>query len=187
MMKLGALILACFTLSACTYQSLTKEQCLSGDWKGIGYQDGVLGQYPDRIVEHAEACADTGVRPDINAWQKGREEGLKYYCTADNFYRLGINGYAIHYVCDKAKMPQLQKIYRQAYEQYDLQQKISSAQQQIRENEITLEKLKRGEMLTYKTETEARAELLRLQNQIWDLKQHIEQYQNSLQQAKLKE
>ncbi|VEJ08835.1 DUF2799 domain-containing protein [Actinobacillus delphinicola] len=186
-MRVSALILMCFTLSACTYQSLTKEQCLSGDWRGIGYQDGLLGQYPDRIVEHAEACAETGVRPNISAWQQGRAEGLVYYCTEDNFYRLGINGQAMHYVCDKAKMPQLQKVYRQAYEEYDLQQKIYSAQQQIQDDEVVLEKLKNGEMLTYKTEKEARAELLRLQNHIWTLKQHIEQYQNSLQQAKLKE
>lgn len=186
-MRLGSLILISFTLSACTYQSLTKEQCLSGDWQGIGYQDGLVGRYPDWIIEHVKACAKTGIKPNIDAWQKGRIAGLKYYCTEDNFYRLGINGRAVRYVCAKTQMPQLQKIYYQAYEQYDLQRKIYSARQKIMEDKAVLDKLKNGEMLTYKTEKEARTELLSLQNQIWALKQHIEQYQNSLQQAKLKE
>lgn len=52
----------------------------------------MAGRTGDRIGQHRKACADHGVRPDLNAYQAGRAEGLREYCQARNGYRVGVSG-----------------------------------------------------------------------------------------------
>ena len=47
---LGSMIL----LSSCA--TLSKQECLVGDWQAIGYNDGVAGYQSERLASHAKAC-----------------------------------------------------------------------------------------------------------------------------------
>ena len=69
--------------------TLSKEECLQGDWRGIGYRDGAHGYDLTRIEQHQKACVDFHVTPDINAYQAGHDEGLLVYCTPQNGFDLG--------------------------------------------------------------------------------------------------
>jgi hypothetical protein len=79
-----------FVLAGCA--SLSREQCLQGDWHQIGYADGVAGAAAARINDHAKACADVGVKPDLDAYLHGREQGFQKYCRPANAFDLGRRG-----------------------------------------------------------------------------------------------
>ena len=55
---LGSIVL----LSSCA--TLSKQECLVGDWQAIGYNDGVAGYQSDRLASHAKACAKASVAPN---------------------------------------------------------------------------------------------------------------------------
>lgn len=80
-----SLLLTLF-LAACA--SLSKEECLSGDWHTIGVTDGQKGQLRDRISKHQKACDRVDITPDIKAWSVGCEKELRNYCTPQNAYSI---------------------------------------------------------------------------------------------------
>nr|WP_207804021.1 DUF2799 domain-containing protein [Psychrobacter sp. JCM 18903] len=67
---LGSIVL----LSSCA--TLSKQECIVGDWQAIGYNDGVAGYQSDRLASHAKACAKASVAPNYLAWERGRSWGL---------------------------------------------------------------------------------------------------------------
>ncbi len=76
-----------YLLSGCA--TLSKEECMVGDWQAIGYNDGVAGYHSERLASHAKACAKASIAPDYQAWERGRQLGLKQYCTTTSAYNVG--------------------------------------------------------------------------------------------------
>lgn len=79
--------------------SLSKDECLSADWRTIGYGDASEGFARTRISEHRQACAQYSVTPDLDAYNRGYEQGLRVYCTARKGYQQGVNGYTYRGIC----------------------------------------------------------------------------------------
>lgn len=79
--------------------SLTEEECRTGDWRAIGFADGVEGRGPDFLRNHASACAGTEIAPDEVDWDAGRREGLKVYCTPLRAYIDGRDGKITKSIC----------------------------------------------------------------------------------------
>lgn len=71
---------------------MDKEECLTVDWRTVGYEDGAAGYSGERIAQHRKACAKHGVSPDLALYRSGREAGLREYCTPANGFRLGSGG-----------------------------------------------------------------------------------------------
>ncbi|MCW9030918.1 MAG: DUF2799 domain-containing protein [Gammaproteobacteria bacterium] len=92
-------ILTSITLITSACSTMNKNECLNADWRTIGYGDGARGYKASRISEHRSACAEYGVRPDLNAYNGGREEGLGKYCTPTTGYNKGLSGYRYNGVC----------------------------------------------------------------------------------------
>ena len=84
-------------LSACA--TLNKDECKTANWRVIGYEDGAKGYLAERIGQHREACAEYGVRPDLDAYNNGRAEGLHQYCIPVNGYKKGLSGTRYNGVC----------------------------------------------------------------------------------------
>lgn len=92
LVAVGALITAsCATIS--------KEQCMRGDWGAVGYDDGLDGRPMSRLDDHAKACAKVGVTPEPVPYFAARAEGLKRYCTEPNGFRVGREGQTYAGVC----------------------------------------------------------------------------------------
>ncbi|NEX60303.1 DUF2799 domain-containing protein [Noviherbaspirillum galbum] len=72
--------------------SLSPEQCRQANWEQIGYADGAQGLSGARVNDHAKACAESGVRPDLNAYLRGRSQGLFSYCQPENGFTVGRRG-----------------------------------------------------------------------------------------------
>jgi len=84
-------------LSACA--TLNKDECKTANWRVIGYEDGANGYLPSRIGQHRSACAEYGIRPDLDAYNNGRAEGLQQYCIPANGYKLGLSGNTYNGAC----------------------------------------------------------------------------------------
>ena len=86
-----------FTLSASILlisgcATMGKDECLTSNWRSIGYEDGARGYPPERIGNHRKACAKHSVSPDLQAYQAGRAEGLQAFCQPHKGFQLGSRG-----------------------------------------------------------------------------------------------
>lgn len=72
--------------------SLSKNECLSGNWEEIGVRDGANGKPEEYLIQHTTACAKVNVVPDRGAWTHGRERGLERFCQPQRMYNIGEYG-----------------------------------------------------------------------------------------------
>lgn len=72
-MRVVLILLLSFTVSGCA--TLSKEECLTGNWEEIGFRDGTNGRTSDYLQSHAKACEKSDVRPVQSLWEKGRQRG----------------------------------------------------------------------------------------------------------------
>jgi len=93
------LLLGLVTIAFSACSTLSKSECLTANWKTIGYGDGTKGYKASRISQHRSACAEYAVQPDLNAYNTGREEGLHQYCIPTAAYNKGLSGYQYNGVC----------------------------------------------------------------------------------------
>lgn len=159
-------------LSSCA--TLSKQECIVGDWQAIGYNDGVAGYSVERLAAHSKACAKVSVAPDYQAWERGRELGLQKYCTADSAYNLGRRGNTLNNVCPAAMMSNLRKINQQGQQYYTYITEIEKDQQLIKTYRAEYDKLRNGDMLDFETEKEARTRLLYLPEELYKIQRRID-------------
>ena len=91
------LVVSASALAGCA--TMTKEECLQGDWGAVGFKDGEAGRAQSRLDDHAKACAKSGVVPQAGPYFAAREQGLKLYCTQDRGFREGREGSSYAGVC----------------------------------------------------------------------------------------
>lgn len=91
------LLAVAMTLHGCA--SMSKDECLTADWRLIGFEDGANGQSSAEISEHRKACASHGVTPDRAAYFEGHEEGLVTFCSYNRGLGDGSRGAAANGIC----------------------------------------------------------------------------------------
>jgi hypothetical protein len=91
--------------------SLNEDQCRQGDWAGIGQSDGYAGYAMTRLQDHAEACRKLGITPDSVAYSRGRQVGLRGYCTASRGFAEGRMGNIYAGVCPPDLAPAFMAAY----------------------------------------------------------------------------
>lgn len=96
-MKRAASLLAALLLGGCA--TLDRNECLQANWTDLGARDGQSGYAASRLEEHRSACREHGITPDDRSYLAGREQGLRYYCTAESGYREGRRGAGYQRVC----------------------------------------------------------------------------------------
>jgi hypothetical protein len=82
-------------------RTLTKNECLEANWHEMGRIDGSNGEPRSKFQEHAQACSPYNVHVGREAYYRGRDRGLKLYCTKDRGYDLGILGKKYNTTCPK--------------------------------------------------------------------------------------
>ena len=81
------------TLALAGCAGMSKEECLTADWRAIGYEDGARGSTVGAISGRRARCAKkAGVTADMNLYLAGREEGLSHFCTPASGFDLGARG-----------------------------------------------------------------------------------------------
>ena len=79
--------------------SVSKEDCQLTDWYEIGRSDGRQGRPRTAFQGRAKACLEHGINADRQAYYKGHDLGLQYYCTAEKGFELGQKGLPFNSVC----------------------------------------------------------------------------------------
>ena len=167
-----------YLLAGCA--TLSKQECLIGDWQAIGYNDGVAGYHSDRLASHTKACAKASVAPDYQAWERGRKLGLQQYCTINNAYNIGRRGRQLNNVCPIAMANTLQAANQKGLDYYALDSQLDKDNHLLDTYQSEFDKLENGEMLDFSNEKEARARLLSLSDEIRDAKRRIQKTQQQL-------
>ena len=171
---LGSMIL----LSSCA--TLSKQECLVGDWQAIGYNDGVAGYQSERLASHAKACAKASVAPDYLAWERGRQLGLKQYCTSSNAYNIGRRGRSLNNVCPISLANTLQTANQKGLDYYALDSQLNKDKRLVETYQEEFDLLESGAMLDFTSEKEARARLLSLADELRKTKHRIATTQRQL-------
>ena len=105
--------------------NLTKNECMEADWYEIGYIDGSNGEPRSKFQEHAEFCSRYNVHVGREAYYRGRDQGLKIYCTKDRGFDLGILGKKYNPVCPQGPQSEFDTGYTRGKEIYTTELKIS--------------------------------------------------------------
>jgi len=167
-----------YLLAGCA--TLSKQECLVGDWQAIGYNDGVAGHYSDRLASHSKACAKANVTPNYQAWERGRKLGLQQYCTINNAYNIGRRGRQLNTVCPITMANTLQVANQKGLDYYTLDSQLDRDNRLLDTYQSEFDKLENGDMLDFSNEKEARARLLFLSDEIRDTKRRIRTTQQQL-------
>ena len=61
--------------------SMSRQECLQADWYAVGERDAGRGYPMNRMADHAEACAEFGVRPSAREYEAGYKAGIPLYCN----------------------------------------------------------------------------------------------------------
>jgi hypothetical protein len=117
-------------LSGCA--TLSREQCLAGDWHQIGVQDGHHGHYASRLNDHRSACRDTPAIIDEAAYRAGRQIGLRSYCTPQNGFRVGSSGNSAPNVCPSDMAANFLQAHGFGHDVYQAEQEVAAAERQVR-------------------------------------------------------
>ncbi len=172
------LITGIYLLSACA--TLSKQECMVGDWQAIGYNDGVAGYAADRLASHTKACVKASITPDYQLWERGRQLGLKQYCTVTSAYNIGRRGQKLNNVCPITLANSLQVANQKGLDYYRLDSQLDKDKRLLETAELEFKQLKNGEMLEFETEKEARARLLSLPTELRDIERRIYNNQKKL-------
>ena len=167
-----------YLLSACA--TLSKQECIVGDWQTIGYNDGVAGYAADRLASHTKACAKVSATPNYQLWERGRQLGLKQYCTVTSAYNVGRRGQKLNNVCPIALANSLQVASQKGLDYYTLDNQLGKDKRLLETAEQEFKQLKNGDMLDFETEKEARARLLSLPIELRDIERRIYNTQKKL-------
>lgn len=120
-------------LSGCA--TMSGDECVTSDWAGIGFEDGVRGYTVDRISRYRKACAKHGVTPDLTAYLGGRDQGLLEYCQPNRGFNVGVRGGGYNGVCSVDLEPDFLDAYNAGYRLYALRADVNRATASINANE----------------------------------------------------
>ena len=136
MLRISFLIMLALGLTGCA--SLSKEECLSGNWDRIGHRDGRQGYKIESLDAHFKSCAEHGIRPNPQEYKQGYNKGVRAYCTPTNAKLVGEANSTYHYVCPADMEEAFLRQYNYGKELYEAEKKIESARSDLKSKEDKL-------------------------------------------------
>ena len=123
--------LVALTSAGCA--SMSAQECLTADWRAIGYEDGARGASVAAVSPRRRACADkAGVSVDMAAYMDGRDAGLVLFCQPGNGYALGARGGAYNGVCAGPQEAGFIAAYESGRELHALERRVAGIEADIR-------------------------------------------------------
>jgi hypothetical protein len=137
--KLLASALLVLVLPGCA--TMNKAECTTVDWRTVGYEDGVAGYSGDRVGLYRKSCAKYGVAPDLNAYQSGRDQGLREYCQPNTGYQLGARGGAYNSSCPADLKQDFESAYHSGFELYTMRSRVANAENELAASHREIEQI----------------------------------------------
>ena len=121
--SIGIISLVAIMFVAAGCASVSKEDCLLTDWYEIGRMDGRQGKPRTVFQGRAKACLEHGISANRQAYYKGHDQGLMYYCTEQNGFELGQKGFSYNSVCPLQLEPKFRAGYNKGMQAFCSEQK----------------------------------------------------------------
>lgn len=129
--------------------SMSKQECITADWRTIGFEDGARGMTAASIGRHRKACAKAGITADQSRYEQGRQAGLLEYCQPAKGYDVGRSGDSYQGVCPGDLEDAFLSSYEEGRYLHGLEQAVRDVEQSLgrvdRELESARDDLKESE------------------------------------------
>lgn len=135
----GLLCMALAVLATGGCATLSESQCVTGDWYTIGKRDGSAGLSRSQLFKHDEACAAYGAQPDARAYDAGRQDGLRRYCTPQQGFVEGHKGRSYRSVCEGPSERTFLRAFDEGKVLYDAEQRLQRVDEKISRIEYRLD------------------------------------------------
>lgn len=132
-LALIGLLVGCATMSP--------EECAVADWERIGEMDARSGQGMDYFARRASDCAEAGYPADQNAWTRGWDVGITWFCTRNNGFRQGLNGNRYDQICPGRIEQEFLDGYETGYAIHQYQERIDRTASEIERSRDRLDQL----------------------------------------------
>jgi hypothetical protein len=169
-------MMALAAFSGCA--TLSKNECLEADWYELGWRDGSSGKPRSLFQDHVESCMQHNVKPDRGAYYRGRDEGLKIYCTYDSGFKQGRRGRSFHHVCPPELEPTFWAGYKKGSEIRKYEEKIAALEKNLKKIERQIEEKEKeliSQTLSYEQRTLIRVDIRKLDLKYRDLARELKQ------------
>jgi len=80
--------------------NVTADQCTGADWRAVGLEHGKTGQSTTAVNPAIRSCNEKGLSIDMDAYNAGRDEGLKLYCEPATLLEASVQGVGDPFSCD---------------------------------------------------------------------------------------
>ena len=104
---------------------------MTADWRTMGARDASRGSSVALFSENRSACATFGIAPDMIAYEAGREEGLRRYCTPKNGFARGAAGGVYDVACAKDLEPAFLAALGDGFELFARKRAVITLEEQI--------------------------------------------------------
>lgn len=121
--------------------TMTAEECAVADWERIGEQDARAGHGMDYFARRASDCTEAGYSADQDAWTDGWDVGITWFCTRNNGFRKGLDGYRYEQICPGYLEAEFLDGYETGIAIHDLQSQVESTLSEIDQLEGRLKDL----------------------------------------------
>ncbi len=138
MKRLQLIVLTSLIFLLATCASISKQECLVGEWEQLGYRDGSQGKASSRLGAHMEECGKHGMAVDRTLYQKGYQEGLKVYCTYERGVEIGRAGRYFTEVCPVALAAEFRRGYQFGQQIKKLEDQITTLETEVQKLEEQL-------------------------------------------------
>ena len=139
----AAMLLLFLTALVSGCAGMSEQACLSSDWRGVGFEDGVRGRSVGQIGSYRQACSKHGVAPDLDAYRAGHAEGVEIYCRPTNGFDTGRRGTHYQGVCPSDLEPEFLTAYNSGRRLYELESALREIDNRIAYNERAQNEIKR--------------------------------------------
>lgn len=137
----AACISLAIALSGCA--GLSEEECLSLDWRTVGFEDGARGRPVQSISNYRQACGEHGVTADLDGYRSGHAEGIETYCRPARGFEEGHRGARYQGVCQADSEPDFLSAYNSGRRLFELESALSQIERQIAASHAEQEGIKR--------------------------------------------
>jgi hypothetical protein len=121
----------CILLCACSTQDRNRKQACLTDWSQVGEEDAFSGARQTAINIHVKTCPMTEIISDVDQYKIGYARGLINFCTAENGYRVGTQGYNYQHICPKNTENNFLQDYKDGREIFDIHTELNHLHWQI--------------------------------------------------------
>lgn len=122
---------------------MSEQECLTLDWRTVGFEDGTQGRPVGTIGNYRQACSKYGVSSDLESYRAGHAEGVEVYCRPTRGYEVGHRGASYQGVCPADLESDFLAAYNSGRHLYELESTLRQIENQIASNLRAQENIKK--------------------------------------------